>query len=196
MRVLIVYCHPCPESFSAALLDTALVTLKTAGHETRLIDLYAEGFDPVMSAEERRGYHTPSDNEKPVAAHLENLRWCEGLLFIYPTWWYGQPAMLKGWMDRVWVPHATFTMPKHGQSIRAVMTNIRLLGVITTLGAPWWWWTFGIEAPGRKILLRGLRPLIGLKARTFWLGLHEMDSASDTKRKGFLVKVAKKLARI
>lgn len=194
MRLLIIYCHPCPESFVAALLATTVTTLQGAGHETRVIDLYAEGFNPIMSAEERRGYHTPHDNERPVAAYLDALRWCEGLIFVYPTWWYGQPAMLKGWMDRVWVPHATFTMPEHGQPIRAVMTNIRLLGVITTLGAPWWWWNVAIGAPGRKILLRGLRPLIDRRARTFWLSLHEMDSAGAARRSRFLAKVARKLS--
>ncbi|WP_227651267.1 NAD(P)H-dependent oxidoreductase, partial [Klebsiella pneumoniae] len=64
----------------------------------RVLDLHAEGFDPVMSVEERRAYHTPGINEQPVAGHLQALRWCEALLFVYPTWWYGLPAMLKGWL--------------------------------------------------------------------------------------------------
>ncbi|MGL4728346.1 MAG: NAD(P)H-dependent oxidoreductase, partial [Bosea sp. (in: a-proteobacteria)] len=115
MRILLVYCHPCTESFGAALRDTASAALTLAGHEVDLIDLYAEGFDPVMGASERRGYHTPGDIEVPVADHLARLRQAEGLIFIYPTWWYGPPAMLKGWLDRVWVPHATFGMPEKGQ---------------------------------------------------------------------------------
>ena len=143
MRVLLVYCHPCPESYTAALRDTALAALREAGHETRLVDLYAEGFDPVMSAQERRDYHTAGANEAPVARHLALLRWCEGLVFVYPTWWYGQPAMLKGWLERVWIPHATFTMPEPGKPIGRVLTNIRAISVISTLGSPWWWWTVG-----------------------------------------------------
>jgi putative NADPH-quinone reductase len=194
--MLVVYCHPCAESFAAALRDTALASLRAAGHEIRLIDLYAEGFDPVMSADERRGYHTAGENEKPVAEHLAGLRWCEGLIFIYPTWWYGPPAMLKGWLDRVWIPHATFGMPEPGKPIRAVLTDIRLLGVISTLGSPWWWWTFGVGAPGRKMLLRGLRPLVARRCRTFWLGLHEMDSATAARRQRFLDMVARKLSTL
>src|SRR5262249_53562891 len=100
MRILLVYCHPCGESFVAAVRDAAVAGLEAAGHEVRIGDLYAIGFDPVMSAEERRGYHEPGSNEKPVAEHLAMLRWCEGLVFVYPTWWYGPPAMLKGWLDR------------------------------------------------------------------------------------------------
>ncbi len=59
MKVLVVHCHPSPESFTAAVRDRVLKGLAAAGHEARLIDLYAEGFDPVMSRQEREGYHTP-----------------------------------------------------------------------------------------------------------------------------------------
>ena len=64
-----------------------------------IIDLHAEGFDPVMGREERAGYHTPGENEAPVRAHLDRVLWAEGIVFVYPTWWYGQPAMLKGWLE-------------------------------------------------------------------------------------------------
>lgn len=196
MRVLLVHCHPVPESFGAALRDAALTALSDKGHEVRLTDLYAEGFDPVMGADERRAYHDARANEVPVAAHLENLRWCEGLVFVYPTWWYGPPAMLKGWLDRVWIPHATFTMPEPGKPIGRVLTNIRLIGAISTLGSPWWWWRFAMGEPGRRILIRGLRPLVALQCETFWLALHEMDSAGPEKRAAFLEKVRRTLAKV
>ena len=104
VKLLVVYCHPVRESFNAALKDAVVQSAERAGHEVRLIDLHAEGFDPVMGEHERLHYHVPDVNESPVQAHLERLRWCTGLIFVYPTWWYGQPAMLKGWIDRVWVP--------------------------------------------------------------------------------------------
>jgi putative NADPH-quinone reductase len=149
-----------------------------------------------MGADERRGYHTAQANEAPVAPHLARLRACEGLIFVYPTWWYGPPAMLKGWLDRVWVPHATFGMPEKGKPIGRVMTQIRLIGAISTLGSPWWWWTFAMGAPGRRILLRGLRPLVAPGARTFWLGLHDMDSSTLETRELFMAKVGRKLSSL
>ncbi|MEM6761782.1 MAG: NAD(P)H-dependent oxidoreductase [Pseudomonadota bacterium] len=111
MKVFIVYCNPNPQSFSAHLRDVTIKTLKARDIQTKLSDLYALGFDPVMSESERAGYHTPGDNELAVAAELTKLRWCDTLVFIYPTWWFGLPAMLMGWLDRVLVPHATFTLP-------------------------------------------------------------------------------------
>jgi NAD(P)H dehydrogenase (quinone) len=196
MRVLLVYCHPCPESFTAAVRDTAAQALAASGHELRICDLYAEGFDPVMRAGERRGYHIAGDNEAPVAAHLEALRWCEGLIFVYPTWWYGPPAMLKGWLDRVWVPHATFGMPVPGKPIRPVLTHIRLVGALSTLGSPWWWWTLVMGEPGRRMLIRGLRPLLAPRCTRVWMALHEMDSTTPQQRSRFLARVQRRLSSL
>jgi putative NADPH-quinone reductase len=196
MRVLLVHCHPCEGSFGAALRDTALKSLAAAGHETRLLDLYAMGFNPVMSAPEREGYHTAGSNELPVAEHLAALRWCEALIFTYPTWWYGPPAMLKGWLDRVWIPHATFGMPEANKPITRVLTNIRHVGAISTLGSPWWWWNLVMMAPGRRMLLTGIGVLCHPRCRTFWLGLHRMDSASAQQRAEFLARVEHRLMRL
>jgi putative NADPH-quinone reductase len=195
VRVLVVYAHPCPESFNAAIRDRTLDALARAGHETRLLDLYAMGFDPVVGAQERRDYHTPGENERPVAEHLEALRWAEGLVFVYPTWWYGPPAMLKGWLDRVWIPHATFGMPQKGKPISRVLTDIRVIGAVSTLGSPlWWWWIMG--APGRRTLLTGLGVLCAPRCRTFWLAHHEMDSSTPASRARFLERVERRMTRL
>ncbi len=189
MKALIVYCHPHEASFNAAVRDRVILGLTAAGHDIRVLDLYAMGFDPVLSAQARAEYHTAGDNEREVAEHLAHLRWCEALIFVYPTWWYGPPAMLKGWLDRVWVPHATFGMPQPMKPITRVLTNIRLIAAVSTLGSPWWWWKLGMGEPGRKIMLRGLSVLCAPRCRTLWLALHQMDSASAAKRGRFLDKV-------
>jgi NAD(P)H dehydrogenase (quinone) len=196
MRALLVYCHPQTGSFSAAVRDRALAGLAAAGHETRVLDLYGMGFDPVLSPQGRADYHTPGLNEEAVAEHLAAVRWCEALIFVYPTWWYGPPAMLKGWLDRVWVPYATFEMPKPGKPIGRVLTNIRFIAAVSTLGSPWWWWKVGMGEPGRRILLRGLSVLCAPGCRTLWLALHRMDSVSEAKRAGFLAKVERTFAAL
>jgi putative NADPH-quinone reductase len=104
MRVLVVYCHPVPESFCAALRDTALQAINAKGCEARLVDLYAEKFDPVMTCDERRHYNNQAPADPALRAHIEHLHWAEAIVFVYPTWWYGLPAILKGWLDRVWTP--------------------------------------------------------------------------------------------
>jgi NAD(P)H dehydrogenase (quinone) len=56
--------------------------------------------------------------DHPFPGHAERLAWAEGLVFVYPTWWYGLPAMLKGWLDRVWTPEITFAIARHPGPIR------------------------------------------------------------------------------
>ena len=80
MRVLVVYCHPVPESFCAAVRDAAVETLTARGWDVRLVDLYAEGFDPVMSADERRNYNDRAPTDPTLAPHIENLKWAEAVL--------------------------------------------------------------------------------------------------------------------
>lgn len=196
MRALVIHCHPIAESFGSAVRDRVLKGLAAAGHEARLIDLYAIGFDPVLSAEGREAYHTAGANEAGVEEHLAALRWCEALVFVYPTWWYGPPAMLKGWLDRVWVPHATFRMPEPGKPIGRVLTNIRLIAAVSTLGSPWWWWRLVMGEPGRRMLLRGLGALCAPRCRTLWLALHRMDSAGPQERRRFLERVEARMAAL
>ena len=196
MKLLVVYAHPNPESYTAAVRDVALEALKKRGHEVCLTDLNGIEFNPVLSREERAGYHTPGDNERPVAEHLANLKWCEGLFFVYPTWWYGPPAILKGWLERVFVPHATFSMPEPNRPIAGMLPNIRLVGAITSMGAPWWWWTFGVRQPGKHMLINGLKPLFAAGCTTIWLALHGVDLTTSEQRSAFLGRVRRRLAQI
>jgi putative NADPH-quinone reductase len=196
MRLLVVHAHPVPESFGRALFQTVVETARESGHELRILDLHAEGFDPVMSTDERRGYHEGDSTDPVILAHIDHLRWAEGIVFVYPTWWYGQPAILKGWFDRVWRPGVTFTMPTAAQGMRPALTNVRFLGVVTTLGSPWWFWTFLIGAPGRKVILRGLRACTHPRTRTLWMGLHDMDTTTDTQRRAYLARVRARFLRL
>lgn len=194
MRVLVVYCHPCAESFNAAVKETVLSTLEGAGHDIRLIDLYAQGFEPAMSAEERRGYHEPDSNVQPVAEHVDAINWCEMIVFVYPTWWFGLPAMLKGWFDRVWVPHVTFEMPTERSGMRPKMQHIKKIAVVTTCGATWLVSKLMGE-PGRKTILRGMRALCATNCRTLYLAHYKMDTSTPETRNRYLAKIRHRLGK-
>ena len=194
MRILVVYCHPVPESFGAALRDTVMKALAESGNETKLIDLYAEGFDPVMGCDERRVYNDMQKDQHPLPAHAEQLAWAEGLVFVYPTWWYGLPAMLKGWLDRVWTPEITFAMAPETKRIRPLMTHIRKLGVVTTCGAPRWW-SYVVGHPGKRTLLRGMRALFAKRCKTLFLAHYLMDVSTPQSRADFLALVDRRIRR-
>jgi len=192
MRVLVIYCHPVPDSFCAALRDAVLDALGEAGHETRLLDLYAIGFDPVMGCAERRAYNEPG-NPHPMPEQAEHLKWAEAMVFVYPTWWYGLPAMLKGWLDRVWTPEITFDIPTGPGPIRPKMTHVRKLGIVTTCGAPRWW-THVVGHPGRRTLARGMRALFHKRCRTVFMAHYLMDVSTLASRAAFLSRVRRKMA--
>ncbi len=195
-RVLVIYCHPKEGSFASAVRDTVLERLEAAGAETRLRDLYAEGFQPVLSGPEWSGYLDAPANRVPVESHVADLQWCDTLIFVYPTWWYGLPAMLKGWLDRVLLPEVAFLMPKaSGETIRPGLQHIGGIGVFTTCGASWWL-TQLVGAPGKRTLLRGVGYLLKPRARKVFAATYLMDSASPEGLQRHLARVAAKTDRL
>jgi NAD(P)H dehydrogenase (quinone) len=193
VQVLVVFCHPVRESFARALLDRCVVELERAGHEVAVRDLYAEGFAPALTAQERRDYEAVGRNQLSVAGEVAALKAARGLLLIYPTWWYGMPAMLKGWFDRVWLPGVAFDLdPKRGISTHALSGVDRLM-VVTTHGAPRWFIRLWMGDPGRKVMLRGLRPLLARGCRASWSALYAMDQSTPAQRGRFLDQVSRKL---
>ncbi len=197
MRVLVVFCHPSETSFGADLLHAARASLEASGHEVEVIDLYRSGFDPVLRPEEWDAYLSDTDRViENVSGHVAALRWAEALVMIYPTWMYGPPAMLKGWMERVWLPGVAFDIPQ-GKKKRAMglLTNIRSFAVITTSGSPWWWLRL-IRDPGRSMLARGYRVLFHPRCRVRWLQLHDMNHTTPQDRERFLGRVAREMAGI
>jgi putative NADPH-quinone reductase len=186
MKVLVVYCHPREDSFCAALRDAVTAGLAARGHAAELIDLYAEGFAPALSAEERGRYHDEATNTVGVERHLEALRRAEALVFVYPTWWYGMPAMLKGWFDRVWAPGVAFHIGPG--AIEPRLTNITRIAVVTTYGSPWWLlWVIG--RPDRKVMGRALRRLCAKGCTLDWLSQTRMDHVPRATLTRFLDRV-------
>lgn len=118
MHVLIVFCHPEPHSFNGALKDAAMATLERQGHSVEVSDLYAENFDPVEGPEHYAGRVEPNTffplTEQrhafegaalpaDVQREIERLERADLVILQFPLWWHAQPAMLKGWFDRVFV---------------------------------------------------------------------------------------------
>lgn len=197
MRLLVIFCHPSSESYGAALYETACRALRAAGHELKCHDLYREGFDPVLSTEEWGSYL--SDTDSIITKHserVEELHWAEGLVIIYPTWYYGVPAMLKGWLERVWLPGVSFEISDGKQRLpKPKLTNIRLFVGITTSGSPWWWIKL-IRDPGRSLWTRGLRVLFNRRCKIVWQQLYNMNHTTGADRARFLTKVERRLSAL
>ncbi len=197
MRLLIIYCHPVPGSFNAAILKTARQALDRGGHELRLIDLYDQNFSPVLSRAEHENYIArPDVLIENVREHVDALRWAQGFVFIFPIWMHGPPAMLKGWLERTWLRGVAFEIAtRKGQKTGARMRHITRLVVITTSGAPYWWLRV-IGDPCRRFFCRGLRALFAWRCKTIYMQLHNMNTVTDQDRRKFLARVERRLARL
>lgn len=193
MRTLVVYAHPLHDSFAHALMTQVVETLSGRGFEVRVTDLYREDFQPCLTAQERAAYNTPSPLMPPeIEPHVDDLRWAEALVFCFPHWWYGMPAILKGYLDRVWMPSVAFHLSPESGMIRPGLTNIRKFAVVTTYGAPWWFMRLFMLEPTRTILLRGMGRLCGSGLRTLYLAHYSMDSSTPRSRQRFLRRVARR----
>jgi NAD(P)H dehydrogenase (quinone) len=190
MKVLIVYCHPLPTSFTAAVLQAAQNGLAAAGHQVHLIDLYAQQFDPVLSPIERERYLSdPQANRAAIETHLQHLTSTDVFIVIYPTWYYGPPAMLKGWLERVLLPDVCFSVAKKkGERAVGKLTNIKHFVGLTTSGSPWWWLRL-VRDPGRNLFMRALRVLYAKRCNMHWLQLHNMNNVTPADCQKHLAKV-------
>ena len=131
-----------------------LAGLEEAGHEVDLLDLYAEGFDPVLTAERRRDYHDPERNRRNNEAYVDRLMAANALVVQFPTWSFGPPAMLKGWFDRMFGPGIALDLSDPGQA-KPMLLHIERITGISTYGRPRWQ-AIGMADPPRKIIKRYL----------------------------------------
>ena len=193
MRILYLYAHPLPESFHAAILKEALAGLAAAGHTVDLCDLYAEGFEPMLSAAARRDYHDTDRNQAGLEQYVARLRAAEALVVQFPVWSFGPPAILKGYFDRLFMPGVAFDISDPA-NVTQLLGNIRKIAGIATYGRPWWNALYLVDPP-RTLVTRYLRRVTGGAARTEFHALYHMNVASEAQRVAFMAKVRAAMAR-
>lgn len=119
MHCLMIYAHPEEKSLSGALGEAFLEGFRAKGHTATVIDLYRERFDPVLAIDElctKEGYQIST----PVKAYQEELRKADIIALVFPTWWQGTPAILKGFLDRVLTPGVAY---ESGRTPKGLFTD-------------------------------------------------------------------------
>lgn len=138
-RVLVVCCHPNPASFTHAVFGRVLSGLRAAGCSPDPLDLYAEGFDPVLVVDATRR-RRDLDKVPETEPYRTRVAQADAIVFVYPMWWGGFPAMLKGFIDRVFVSGLTYSF--EGRPPGAVLPQRLMRGrpahFFYTLDAPPW----------------------------------------------------------
>jgi len=195
VNALVVYCHPVEGSFCSAMRDAAIAGLQSAGHTVNVIDLAAEHFNPVMSTSEWNTYRqgngdVPVGLERDVAL----VKSAEIIVFVYPTWWGGLPAQLKGWLERVMLPGTAFVFNENNK-VRPGLKNIRRIHIASTFGSPWLYVRI-VNDNGRRILARAFRMNTSWRTKVSASSLYAMDTATDASRENFLLSLEKKMGTL
>ncbi|CAI8889367.1 NAD(P)H-dependent oxidoreductase [Pseudomonas neuropathica] len=159
-RMLVILGHPSTDSFCGALSETYVQAAKDAGHEVRLLRLDALEFDPVL----HEGYNKVQPLEPDLLQAQADITWAEHLTFVYPIWWGGIPALLKGFVDRIFLPGFAFKY-REGKAFPDKLLKGRTAHLLVTMDTPYWYYKWIYGMPGlnqmRKTTLEfcGIKPL-------------------------------------
>ena len=186
MRVLVIYAHPVETSLSAALHEAVVGTLRQAGHDVDDCDLNAEGFAAVLTRQERLDYHDLAINRAPVETYVARLLAAQALVLVHPVWNHGLPAILKGYLDRVFLPGVSFRM--EDGKVAPNLTNISRVAVVTTYGGTRWR-AFLLGDPARKIAKRFYRAIFRTVRPVLYLAKYDMNNATREGCTEFIEKV-------
>ncbi|MBC7888435.1 MAG: NAD(P)H-dependent oxidoreductase [Ferruginibacter sp.] len=132
-NILIIYAHPDEQSYNAVVLNKIVSTIKVSGNRYQVIDLYKEGYNPVLSTKEMRGEISPeTENYQQLISRASDI------IFIFPVWWFRAPAILEGFIDKTFVPKFAYRFKKiignYGLPI-PILKDKKVLAFITH-GAP------------------------------------------------------------
>ena len=187
MRVHVLYAHPTPKSFVGALHQRVVDALRRRGHDVDDLDLYAERFDPVLSAAQFAGYIDVERNTVGVGAYVERLRAAEALVLVYPVWFDGLPAILQGYFQRVFVPGVATVIDEQGL-FHPNLWNLGRMAAVCAYGES----RRDVEAKGdppRRFVRDNIGVLIRPKGRLEYVAHYDMNFTRAARRAAFLRRV-------
>ncbi len=185
-QTTIIYAHPWAGSFNYAVLQSVSAGLKKAGIKTKIIDLYKEQFDPVLSQADLAVYSKGQTTDRQVLAYQKIIEQSDCLVFISPIWWTGFPAILKGFIDKVFLNGWAYE--KKGLALKGKLKNIKQVVLINTMSAPSLIYRLLFRAPLWGGFIVGVLRFCGIK-KVKWFKLDNIFTISEKKRKRRLEKI-------
>lgn len=192
MKMLVVYSHPNPASFNNAIKSEVIETARSLGHQVVVRDLYDIQFDPILKGQDFANLQNGSPTAD-ISTEQDFIRWADVITFIYPIWWTGLPAMLKGYIDRVFSFGFAYTVTENG--IAGLLTD-KKVAVINTTGTPdEIYQSNGMTDAMNKTSDTGIFEFSGMKviSHTYFGGV---PNVTDEDRKAMLETVKKQVSLI
>ena len=193
MKCLLVIAHPVSGSLNASLAQAAAEEVRQCGHELRVRNLYDSRFQPALTQAERESYYGAFD-ASGIKAETDELLWADTVILVFPTWWFGMPAILKGWFDRVWAPGIAYDHAGDLGAIRARLHGLRQALAITTLGSPWWVDRFVLRQPVKRVLKTALLGTCAPGCRFGMLSLYGAERLAPQRVDAFRARIGRALA--
>ncbi|MEC7490665.1 MAG: NAD(P)H-dependent oxidoreductase [Pseudomonadota bacterium] len=194
MRALVIFAHPELKSLNGQIYNDVLNLLQENGHQTEAIDLYRDNFNPVLAPEERAAYFDETAANAEVQRYAESLAKADVLIFCFPTWCLGPPAILKGFFDRVMKPGVSFKLAEDGTLHPNLQHIQRVISIVTYgRGRSILHW-FG--DPPRKMMTRYIRWFISRSARISYCGLYNLHKPDAGKIGRFRDRVMRLVAQL
>jgi putative NADPH-quinone reductase len=196
MRVLAVHAPTAGSTRTHDAFTIAVSAALSAGHDVVPIDLAADGFVPVMSAEEHAAYHggSPLITEE-TRRSADAVMSADAFVFVYPTTFSTIPVVLKGWFERVFVPGVSFVLDPRTHKVRRNLTGVRrIVGIATYDGS-----RGDIRRSrdnGRRTIQRALRMNTGMRTRTSWIPLYDAGRADPSDVDAFHARIEKRMERL
>lgn len=184
-KILIINGHPDNESFCAELAVAYKKGAKLANYECKLVNLTDLNFDPIL----HYGYKKRTELEPDLIEIQNDILNSNHLVFVYPTWWSTYPALLKGFIDRVFLPRFAFKYRENSLLWDKLLKG-KTARLIVTIDTPKWYYSLVYKSPGHNSLKKGILEFCGIKpVKITTFG--PIKLSNEKKRKTWLKKVEK-----
>ncbi|MGG4202856.1 NAD(P)H-dependent oxidoreductase [Paenibacillus jamilae] len=182
-KILVIQGNPVAGSYGEALAQSYVKGAKAAGAEVRLLQLSALDFNPNLLG----GYRNKLPLEPDLIQAQESIKWAEHLVFVFPIWWGSLPALMKGFIDRTFMPGFAFKYQK-GKPLPDKLLKGRTARLITTMDGPHWYYRFFQGQPVHRMMKDSTLHLCGVKP-VHSTTIDLMNKLSDQQRNDWLSKV-------
>ncbi|MFW5647450.1 MAG: NAD(P)H-dependent oxidoreductase [Candidatus Alkaliphilus sp. MAG34] len=185
-NTLVIFGHPDPNSFNGAILKTVENKLIDKKYQFIFKNLYQLNFNPVLTSDDLKKTKN-SSVASDIAIEQNDIEWAKNIIFIYPIWWAGQPAMVKGWIDRVLTPGFAYAFQEDG-TIKGLLSDKVVMVFTTTRSGEENMTESGMAAAIEKTVMEGIFGFCGINTMLY-KNLYGVSKATEAEKKEMLAEV-------
>lgn len=194
MKVMVIYAHPYDKSYNHAILESTLQGLKEGNHEVDILDLNKDGFNPVMTLEDLHAASMGKVVDPKLTEYRSRIEAAQHLVFIFPIWYQSVPAILKGFLDKVFSNGWAYKqIPGKGTPI-GLLTHLNAT-VISTIGMPKLLYRLLYKNAVKLVLIKGSLKYSGVK-NIKWFNIASVQKLSNEKRSKWLLNIKEYMRKL